>query len=191
MSALEEITHFEVPIRIVDQTLAPLQEAGKSGYEAFVLWGGRRTEDSTKLVIEASYFPRQTTMATEDGLLVVVEGEALFRVNRVFHEHGLILAAQVHSHPTEAFHSSTDDAYPLVTLLGGLSGWSPTSPAPVAKASANGSGIDSPARANGRGSTSRRRSSSPHESPAFHRPRPRLNRLSLGISGPLRDRQPP
>lgn len=122
MSALEEITHFEVPIRIVDQTLAPLQEAGKSGYEAFVLWGGRRTEDSTKLVIEASYFPRQTTMATEDGLLVVVEGEALFRVNRVFHEHGLILAAQVHSHPTEAFHSSTDDAYPLVTLLGGLSG---------------------------------------------------------------------
>jgi hypothetical protein len=59
---------------------------------------------------------------TDSGLLVVVDGEALFRVNRAFHVRGLILAVQVHSHPTDAYHSKTDDAYPMVTLVGGLSG---------------------------------------------------------------------
>ncbi len=58
---------------------------------------------------------------TENGLLVAVEGKALFDVNRSVHERKEILAAQVHSHPTDAYHSSTDDAYPLVTLLGALS----------------------------------------------------------------------
>jgi hypothetical protein len=28
---------------------------------------------------------------------------------------------QVHSHPTEAYHSETDDTYPIVTVRGGLS----------------------------------------------------------------------
>jgi hypothetical protein len=55
-------------------------------------------------------------------LLVTVEGEALFRVNRAFYEQGLALAGQIHSHPTDAYHSATDDTFPLMTLVGGLSG---------------------------------------------------------------------
>ena len=31
------------------------------------------------------------------------------------------MAGQVHSHPTNAYHSSTDDSYPLATLVGALS----------------------------------------------------------------------
>ena len=42
-----------------------------------------------------------------------------FRVNRTFYEQGLTLAGQVHSHPADAYHSDTDDAYPLMTLIGG------------------------------------------------------------------------
>lgn len=118
---LAAVDEFVVPLELVDQTLEPLQEAGREGYEAFVLWGGRLTDERT-LVFESAYFPEQTTSRTKDGLLVVVEGDALFRVNRAFYQQGLILAGQVHSHPTGAYHSDTDDAYPLMTLVGGLSG---------------------------------------------------------------------
>jgi hypothetical protein len=108
--------------RRVDQTLEPIREAGQRGYEAFVLWGGRLDETGRRLTFESAYFPAQTTGRGDEGLLVVVKGDALFRVNRAFYEHGLALAAQVHSHPTDAYHSDMDDAYPLMTLEGGLSG---------------------------------------------------------------------
>jgi hypothetical protein len=119
---LAGVKEFIVPLELVDQTLEPLQRAGKRGYEAFVLWGGRRDASGRHFEFASAYFPEQTTSRGEEGLLVVVEGDALFRVNRAFYEHGLTLAAQVHSHPADAYHSDTDDAYPLMTLEGGLSG---------------------------------------------------------------------
>ena len=50
-----------------------------------------------------------------------VQGEALHRLNSWLHENAEMLAVQVHAHPTDAFHSETDDTYPIVTLAGGLS----------------------------------------------------------------------
>lgn len=123
MSALAAVEEFFVPLDLAERTLERLRRAGRRGYEAFVLWGGELdSEDPKRFRVVESYLPEQSTMATESGLLVLIDGEALFRVNRAFHERGLILAAQVHSHPTDAYHSDTDDAYPMVTLLGGLSG---------------------------------------------------------------------
>jgi hypothetical protein len=117
---LADVSEFVVPISLIDQTLRPLQEAGRQGYEAFVVWGGRLAEPG-RFEFVSAYFPEQTASQTADGLLVVVEGDALFRVNRAFYASGLTLAGQVHSHPTAAYHSDTDDAYPLMTLVGGLS----------------------------------------------------------------------
>lgn len=117
---LAGVEEFIVPLELVDQTLDPLLRAGQQGYEAFVLWGGQ--VDDRRFEFTSAYFPEQTTSRGEEGLLVYVEGEALFRVNRAFYEQGLILGGQVHSHPTAAYHSDTDDTYPLMTLIGGLSG---------------------------------------------------------------------
>lgn len=119
---LAGVAEFIVLPELVDQTLEPLQKAGRHGYEAFVLWGGRFGDDSRRFEFVSAYFPEQTTSRGEEGLLVYVDGEALFRVNRAFYEQGLILGGQIHSHPTDAYHSDTDDAYPLMTLIGGLSG---------------------------------------------------------------------
>jgi hypothetical protein len=121
VSALAAVAEFVVPLELVDQTLEPLQEAGDHGYEAFVLWGGILADDGARLDFASAFFPAQTTSRGEEGLLVVVDGDALFRANRAFYERGHILAGQVHSHPTDAYHSSTDDDYPLMTLIGGLS----------------------------------------------------------------------
>lgn len=49
---------------------------------------------------------------------MVVDGDELHRLNVYLHETGLRLIAQVHSHPTVAYHSETDDRYAVATTIG-------------------------------------------------------------------------
>lgn len=119
MSGLSDIERFRISGDTLETTLAWLAEAGHHGNEAFVLWSGRRA--GTTLEIRRAIKPRQTPQCTPDGLLVHVAGDALTEVNMFCYQHGEVVAAQVHAHPTEAFHSTTDDQFPLVTLLGSLS----------------------------------------------------------------------
>jgi hypothetical protein len=121
-SPLATVTRFIVPVSLLDQTLDVLTDAGQHGHEAFVLWGGRvDTDDATVLRFTTAIEPEQTAHIRPDGLLVTVEGSALFEVNQQLYARGELLAGQVHSHPTDAYHSAVDDHNPLVTLLGSLS----------------------------------------------------------------------
>jgi hypothetical protein len=65
--------------------------------------------------------PKQTAYKLREGLCVRVDGSELHRLNVWLYENSERLAIQVHSHPTEAYHSETDDTYPIVTTRGGLS----------------------------------------------------------------------
>jgi hypothetical protein len=114
------VTTFVIPARIVADTIQFLRQVGAKGFEGFVLWAGKLENDST-FAFSTSIVPAQHASVTESGLLVTVTGESLFAVNRFAHSNGVVLAAQVHSHPTHAYHSTTDDEYPLVTLVGALS----------------------------------------------------------------------
>ncbi len=117
---LSSVSELQIPNLVLKPTLDFLGQKGTQGHEGFVVWGGRHLDDLT-LQFTSCYVPDQTAHKTSDGLLVVVEGDALFRMNRAFYERGEIAAGQVHTHPTAAYHSSTDDHYPLVTLRGALS----------------------------------------------------------------------
>jgi hypothetical protein len=114
------IRTFVIPLGIIDDTIAFLRRVGSGGFEGFVLWSGQ-TVGRDRFEFRSIMIPEQSAMMTDSGLLVTVEGKALFEVNKAVHERGEILAAQVHSHPTSAYHSSTDDTFPLVTLVGALS----------------------------------------------------------------------
>lgn len=120
MPGLSEVTSFLIPQRLLLSTIQVLQEAGKRNSEAFVLWSGV-FQGEKQFSFCSGYVPQQRGVETSQGLLVFVEGDALFVVNRALYEQGEILACQVHSHPTHAFHSETDDQFPLVTIIGGLS----------------------------------------------------------------------
>lgn len=117
---LTRVREMRVPNHVLDPTVDFLAEAGEQEYEGFVVWGGQLVDDET-LTFTSCYVPRQTAHKTPTGLLVTVEGESLFRMNRAFYERHEIAAGQVHTHPTDAYHSSTDDHFPLVTLRGALS----------------------------------------------------------------------
>jgi hypothetical protein len=117
---LEAVRSFRVSVEIVDKTAMQLRRAGSDGYELFVLWSGVSLADDV-LEVRTAHVPKQSSYKTKGGLLVRVEGEALHKLNAWLFEHGETLAAQVHAHPRRAFHSETDDSYPIVTTLGGLS----------------------------------------------------------------------
>jgi hypothetical protein len=120
-SALAAVTVFCIPRSMLTDTVSVLAEAGNAGREAFVVWGGTVSDGGTTVMFGTVITPAQTAHRTSDGLLVTVDGEALFVVNRTLYRRGELLAGQVHSHPTAAYHSDTDDHYPLVTLTGALS----------------------------------------------------------------------
>jgi MOSC domain-containing protein YiiM len=117
--SLETICRFRVPRELVHTTEEELRRAGREGYELFVLWSGVASGDTIKVI--TAHVPNQTSYKTKQGLLVRVEGNALHKLNVWLYEHEQILTAQVHAHPTNAFHSTTDDSFPIVTELGGLS----------------------------------------------------------------------
>lgn len=71
--------------------------------------------------VQTLHSPPQTAFKSGDGLCVRVDGAALHDLNRWLYEHAEILGVQIHTHPTEAYHSDTDDAFPIVTERGALS----------------------------------------------------------------------
>lgn len=117
--SLESVAHFRVAADVCEQTERSLRAAGRDGYELFVLWSGRISGDSFEVM--DAHVPRQMSTKTRDGLLVRVEGEALHKLNVWLYENEQMLGAQIHAHPRKAFHSETDDTYPIVTVSGGLS----------------------------------------------------------------------
>ena len=119
MKTFESIRQFVVPGHLCDATDRLLREAGLDGDERFVLWSGVVSDD--RLLVRTSHSPEQMAYRLASGLCVRVGTDELHRLNVWLYENHERLAIQVHSHPTEAFHSDTDDAYPMVTTLGGLS----------------------------------------------------------------------
>jgi hypothetical protein len=116
---LADVEQFQVPSTIVRQTEETLRSAGVKGYEAFVLWSGR--QNGRLFNVRTAHVPKQNSFRLNSGLCVRVDGTELHRLNVWLYEASEILAVQVHAHPDEAYHSETDDSYPIVATLGGLS----------------------------------------------------------------------
>lgn len=99
----------------VEQTLNHLQEAGQRGNECVVLWLGR--ESGGGIEIEAVCRPAQ--IAGSD--IFRIPPAAMREIIGVLAQHGWMIAAQVHSHPFEAFHSLADDQWAIVRHENALS----------------------------------------------------------------------
>ncbi len=119
MTDLTGVERIYLPIDIADETQVQLRAIGEHGYEAFALWAG--DIEGKEASVRALYIPAQEGLRSDEGVCVVVGGEDLHRLNMWLYEHSLTLIAQVHSHPEDAYHSETDDTYPIIATAGGLS----------------------------------------------------------------------
>jgi hypothetical protein len=96
-----------------------LRTVGRRGCEGFALWAGRREGDEFRVV--ETVIPAQQGLRSPNGVCVTVDREELFRLNVYLYERGLTLIAQLHSHPGQAYHSETDDTFPIATTAGAFS----------------------------------------------------------------------
>lgn len=96
-----------------------LRAVGDHGFEAFALWVG--SLDGTAFRVTSALIPEQHAVKGPEGVHVRVDGDELHRINVWLHDKGLRLFAQVHTHPADAFHSDTDDAFAIATTTGCLS----------------------------------------------------------------------
>ena len=101
--------------KAIDATLAHLREAGSRNCEGIVLWLGRRTTEA--ILVEAVYRPAH--VARED--MFHIPPESMTTLQAELRQRRLMVAAQVHSHPKEAFHSKADDRWAIIRHEGALS----------------------------------------------------------------------
>jgi proteasome lid subunit RPN8/RPN11 len=106
---------LQCPRPFIASTLNFLKEAGQRRQECVVLWLGKRA--GTAINVRQCYRPIQRARA--DQFHIPPEGmaalQAQMRADR------LMVAAQIHSHPNEAFHSRADDEWAIVRHEGALS----------------------------------------------------------------------
>ena len=116
---LRGVRRFRIQASAIHETVAAIRSAGLNGYELFIVWSGTRVDDMFS--VAKVHIPEQTSYKQGIGLCVRVEGPELHRLNVWLYEAQQLIGVQVHSHPSDAYHSETDDTYPIATLDGSLS----------------------------------------------------------------------
>lgn len=119
MTGFLDIQSVVVPREIVMEGHRFLRLAGQQRMEGIALWVGYR--EGTTFVISDLLVPHQRGVSNESGLCAIIHGDELARIGRMLYDAKKLLFAQLHTHPTEAYHSITDDENSIVTAVGGLS----------------------------------------------------------------------
>lgn len=99
----------------IEQTLSILKDAGRTRQECLVLWLGQRRNDG--ITVRSALRPQQ--IAGQDFFRI--PPQSMRSIMKRLKDERLMIAAQVHSHPFEAFHSEADDRWAIVRHVGALS----------------------------------------------------------------------
>lgn len=99
----------------IERTLALLKQAGEINIECVVLWLANKQNGI--LNVQSVYRPQQTA----DIDYFHIPQESVSALFKHLLQNRLMVAAQVHTHPGRAFHSSADDTWAIIRHVGGLS----------------------------------------------------------------------
>lgn len=119
MTGLLNVESVRVPEELAIQANAHLLRMGRQGDEGFALWAGNHVKGV--FYVKQTIIPAQIPIKLPSGVCIYVDAQELHRLNVWLFEHSMTLIAQIHSHPTEAYHSDTDNLFPIATSLGSFS----------------------------------------------------------------------
>lgn len=105
-----------VPVAIALQTEEALRGCGLHRRECVVYWSARLPPTNTVTVVCFFHPCHQSSSIGYD-----VNDIEVYRYNKILYEKCEFAVAQLHTHPGGAFHSATDDHWPLVHQPGFLS----------------------------------------------------------------------
>ena len=119
MTGLGDVSEIHVPRRLVTVAMLHLRDVGRRGFEGLALWAGVKSEK--RFEVTDTIVPKQQAIRSRSGVCVTIPPEELHRLNVWLYEKSRRLIAQIHSHPTDAYHSDTDDEFAIATTVGCLS----------------------------------------------------------------------
>lgn len=99
-----------VPRPVLKKTAKHLRRYGEQHCEGLLFWSGVQTAGGDIFVTTCIY-PSITSCSPGHASMDAIPGAEVVSETR---SRGLIVLAQVHSHPGSAFHSSTDNCNPFV-----------------------------------------------------------------------------
>lgn len=105
---------YRIPRRMIEQTFATFRSCGDNRRECQLYW--LSAWDNPSVLTEVAH-PKH--WSSRYGLSI--ESDWINQFWNDMAERGLGVRIQVHTHPSEAFHSATDDAYPMLFDAGFLS----------------------------------------------------------------------
>lgn len=110
--------HYALTQSLLEDTRAFLSGCGQLGYEGVVVWIGCPAPRG--ILLMRVLIPDQICTRSPAGLSVELTPEAHYTLTDHLNP-GEQLYARVHSHPGRAYHSTRDDANPLLTHEGAIS----------------------------------------------------------------------
>lgn len=116
---LADVQEMRVPSQVLSDGYEFMRAAGRMKLEGLVLWAGRQL--GTVFEVTNLIIPRQRALSTPDGVCAIVDSPELSRINMLLYRSELKLAAQVHTHPTNAYHSKMDDENAIANTIGSFS----------------------------------------------------------------------
>lgn len=114
-----EITTIRIPLDKISEAYKIMRYAGSKGVEGMALFAGKQKGNTFEIF--ETIVPKQNSYKLESGLMYAVEADELHRINVWLFKNGFKIIAQIHSHPNEAYHSETDNQFPIVATIGGIS----------------------------------------------------------------------
>lgn len=105
---------YNLPRRMIEETFATFRSCGENRRECQLYW---LSSWNNPLVLVEVAHPRHASSSHS----LSIESAWISTFWSDLASRGLGVRAQVHTHPCEAFHSPTDDAYPLLGDAGFLS----------------------------------------------------------------------
>lgn len=106
----------QIPRDVLTSTFDFLRKYGTAEVESQAIWVGKNLRPTTFKVSEV-WFPKQYN----EALSYYIPEEEVHRINVKLNDLGLTAVAQIHTHPSSAFHSCTDDDGPTLLLPGSFS----------------------------------------------------------------------
>lgn len=116
------LMHIEkvfIPKEFIRGVYDEFRATGQEGYERVALFAG--VKQKSEFLVSHLLYPRQKLIRTAHGLAFHVDGDELERIWEWLYANTCSLIAQIHSHPSAAYHSPADDALAIITTFGGLS----------------------------------------------------------------------
>ena len=108
-------TGIHIQEALLIETITELQHGGPPRTEHVALWLAKRTDP--QITVRELFVPEQEAAAGYFHIPRLAMGHLMVYLR----ERGLMIAAQLHTHPQDAFHSPADDRWAIVRHVGALS----------------------------------------------------------------------